>query len=154
MKFKDQFRFVRQNTKKNKSRLFMTVLATAIAVAFLMVLASVAFGLHKSIIADLMQDRMETEINVHGKNDPETGYKPIIDEDIEYFETIENDKAITRSLHLRLSLKFVIENYSVNSNTIVVYFPEEMKAEIQLSDEKMPENDNEIVVGYSFSEEL
>ena len=154
MKFKDQFRFVRQNTKKNKSRLFMTVLATAIAVAFLMVLASVAFGLHKSIIADLMQDRMVTEINVHGKNDPETGYKPIIDEDIEYFETIENVKAITRRQHLRQSPEFIIENYSVNANTMVAYFPEEMKAGFELSEGKMPEKDNEIVVGYSFSEEL
>ena len=43
MKFKDKFQFVRENMKKNKSRVFMTILATAMGCAFLMVLASVGF---------------------------------------------------------------------------------------------------------------
>lgn len=53
MRLSDQFRFVRQNMKKNKSRLFMTVLATAMGCAFLIVLASVGFGLQKSIVDEL-----------------------------------------------------------------------------------------------------
>ena len=64
MTFKDQFKFVRQNLKKNKSRLFMTVLATAIGVAFLIVLASVGFGLHKSIISDMMQNQLVTQVEI------------------------------------------------------------------------------------------
>ena len=35
MRLRDQFRFVRQNMKKNRTRVFMTILATAMGCAFL-----------------------------------------------------------------------------------------------------------------------
>ncbi|MGN8647732.1 hypothetical protein ACTNEO_17285 [Gracilibacillus sp. HCP3S3_G5_1] len=60
MTFKDQWRFVRSNMKRSKSRIFMTVLATAMGVAFLIVLASVGFGLHNTLIADIIRDRSVT----------------------------------------------------------------------------------------------
>jgi acetoin utilization transport system permease protein len=48
--------------KKNKMRLFMTILATTIGCAFLIVLASVGFGLHKSIKDQILDQVVVTEI--------------------------------------------------------------------------------------------
>ena len=45
MLFKDQVDFVRQHIKKNKLRVFMTVLAATMGCAFLIVLASIGFGI-------------------------------------------------------------------------------------------------------------
>ena len=47
MQFKDQIDFVGQHIKKNKLRVFMTVLAATMGTAFLIVLASVGFGFTK-----------------------------------------------------------------------------------------------------------
>ncbi|WP_369333192.1 ABC transporter permease, partial [Tetzosporium hominis] len=64
---KDQLKFIRRNMKKNRLRVFMTILATTVACAFLIVLASVGFGLQKSITEQLMKEQIVTEINVVGK---------------------------------------------------------------------------------------
>ena len=66
MQFKDQIDFVRQHIKKNKMRVFMTVLAATMGTAFLIVLASVGFGLHETIREEMLSNRLVTEIQVHG----------------------------------------------------------------------------------------
>ena len=64
MQFKDQIGFVRQHIKKNKMRVFMTVLAATMGTAFLIVLASVGFGIHETIREEILSNRMVTEIQV------------------------------------------------------------------------------------------
>lgn len=154
MTLKDQIKFVRQNMKKNKSRVFMTILATAIGCAFLIVLASVGFGLHKSIIQELMEDRLVTEIEVHAQMDDQENFKAINDRHIEYFEALDHVKAVTRRQMLQQTPAYKIGEYNILTNTLVTAFPEEVKAGFELSDGRLPEKDNEIVVGYSFQEEL
>lgn len=154
MTFKDQFRFVRQNMKKNKMRLFMTILATAIGCTFLIVLASVGFGLHKTIIQDRMEDQLVTEIDVHGKTDKDDNFQNITDKDIEHFETIENVKTVTRRQSVQQTPLFSIEDYNMHADTFVAHFPSEIKAGFKLSEGRLPEKDNEILVGHHFHEAL
>ncbi|SDM87837.1 ABC transporter permease [Sediminibacillus halophilus] len=153
MKFKDQFQFVRQNMKKNKVRVFMTMLATAIGCAFLIVLASVGFGLHDSLIQDTMQNRAVTEIQVHGK-ETDGSYQALKDEDIDYFESISGVRAVTRKKQLQQSPVFSINDYQVQTMAMTTDFPSEMKAGLELSKGKLPEKDNEIVVGHDFASRL
>jgi acetoin utilization transport system permease protein len=153
MKLKDQFQFVRQNMKKNRTRLFMTILATAMSVAFLIVLASVGFGLHKSIVKETLERRIVTEIEVPGKEDENGGYKQLNDEDISYFEKIKDVKAVTRRKNLQDYL-FVSGNHEVFAQAVVAHMPSETKAGLELSKGRLPKGENEVVVGYHFVEEL
>ncbi|MFK4998479.1 ABC transporter permease [Bacillus sp. N9] len=137
MTFKDQFRFVRQNMKKNKMRLFMTILATAIGCTFLIVLASVGFGLHKSIIKDRMEDQLVTQIEVHGRTDDAGQYYGLTDKDIEHLESIENVKAVTRRKSVEQMPLFITEDYSTSAQTFVADFPSEMKAGFKLSEGRL-----------------
>ncbi|MBS4209568.1 ABC transporter permease [Bacillus sp. FJAT-50079] len=154
MTFKDQFRFVRQNMKKNKMRLFMTILATAIGCTFLIVLASVGFGLHKSIIKDRMEDQLITQIEVHGRTDDAGEYYGLTDKDIEHFESIEHVKAVTRRKSVEQTPLFITEDYSTSAQTFVTDFPSEIKAGFKLSEGRLPEKDDEIIVGHHFQEFL
>jgi acetoin utilization transport system permease protein len=86
MKIQDQIQFVNQNMKKNKTRLFMTILATAMGCAFLIVLASVGFGLHKSVIKQTTEQRAVTVIDIHGKEEAKGQFNSIRKKDIRFFE--------------------------------------------------------------------
>ncbi|GIN92924.1 ABC transporter permease YtrF [Siminovitchia terrae] len=154
MTLKDQIKFVRQNMKKNKSRIFMTMLATAIGCAFLIVLASIGFGLHKSIIQELMEDRLVTEIEVHAQIDDKENYKAINDRHIEYFEALDDVKAVTRRQMLQQTPIYELGEYSIQANTFSAFFPAEVKAGFELSEGRLPEKSDEIIVGYSFLNEL
>lgn len=153
MRLKDQFQFVRQNMKKNRTRLFMTILATAMSVAFLIVLASVGFGLHKSIVKETLERRIVTEIEVPGKEDENGGYRLLNDEDLSYFEKIKDVKAVTRRKNLQDYL-FVTGNHEVFAQAVVAHMPSETKAGLELSKGRLPKEENEVVVGYHFVEEL
>lgn len=132
----------------------MTVLATAIGCTFLIVLASVGFGLHKTIIQETMEDQLVTEISVHGKTDDNDGYNSITDTDIKYFESLENVKAVTRRQDVLQTPMFITDNYSNSVQTLVAHFPSEIKAGLKLDKGRLPEKDDEILVGYHFQELL
>ncbi|MCF6408904.1 ABC transporter permease [Pseudalkalibacillus salsuginis] len=152
MRFKDQFKFVRQNMKKNKTRIFMTVLATAMGCAFLIVLASVGFGLQKSIVEEITQDRLMTEIQVHGKENEENA--GITMDDITYFEGLDHVKAVTRRQMVDQQGEFRVGEFRAEGNAVVVDFPSETKAGFELSEGRLPEADNEVVIGHDFAESL
>ncbi|MDF4189627.1 macrolide ABC transporter permease, partial [Ligilactobacillus salivarius] len=67
MRFKDQVHFIRRNMKKNKLRVFMTILATTMACSFLIILSSVGFGLQKSMTENIMSQGIITEIAIKGQ---------------------------------------------------------------------------------------
>jgi acetoin utilization transport system permease protein len=92
MKFKDKYRFVRQNMKKNKSRLFMTILATSIGCCFLVVLASVGFGFQKSLTEVITSAGSLTEITVSKKD--MTNPTLFTDDDVKFFESIKNVRSV------------------------------------------------------------
>ena len=153
MRLKDQFQFVRQNMKKNRTRLFMTILATAMSVAFLIVLASVGFGLHKSIVKETLERRIVTEIEVPGKEEPNNGFRQLTDEDISYFEEIDEVKAVTRRKSLQ-NYTFEVDDHLTDAQAVVAHMPSETKAGLELSEGRLPKTENEVVVGYHFVENL
>lgn len=153
MRLKDQFQFVRQNMKKNRTRMFMTILATAMSVAFLIVLASVGFGLHKSIVKETLERRIVTEIEVPGKEEPNNGFRQLTDEDISYFEEIDEVKAVTRRKTLQ-NYMFEVDDHQTNAQAIVAHMPSETKAGLELAEGRLPKSENEVVVGYHFVEDL
>ncbi|WP_409344455.1 ABC transporter permease [Paenibacillus sp. MBLB4367] len=153
MKFSDQVRFVRQNMKKNKSRLFMTVLATAMGCAFLIVLASVGFGLQKSIVDKMVGDRLVTAIEVWGK---ETGGKmenAINGDDLQYLRSVEHVKAVTYRNFLKQGLNKTVDGTAVaGGGTVAVDFEAEGKAGFGLSEGRLPQGEDEVVIGYNIRE--
>ncbi|MEN2768819.1 ABC transporter permease [Ornithinibacillus xuwenensis] len=153
MKLKDQYRFIRQNIKKNRARTFMTILATAMGCAFLIVLASVGYGLQQSIVKETMEQQIVTQIDVYGK-EKGNNYEALTMEDIEQLEKVENVKAVTRKNQLRQMPTYTIDNYIAGTMAVSTYFPSEVKAGLELSEGRLPENPNEVVVGYQFANEL
>ncbi|RKN70038.1 ABC transporter permease [Paenibacillus ginsengarvi] len=153
MKFSDQVRFVRQNMKKNKTRLFMTVLATAMGCAFLIVLASVGFGLQKSIVDKMIGDRLVTAIEVWGK---ETGGKmnnELTDQDIQYLRSVEHIKAVTYRNYIQQALPRTVDGQAVSGGgAIAVDFDAETKAGFALSSGRLPQAADEVVIGYNIRE--
>ncbi|WP_239616005.1 ABC transporter permease [Cohnella mopanensis] len=150
MKLTDQFRFVRQNMKKNKTRLFMTVLATAMGCSFLIVLASVGFGLQKSIVDKVVGDRMVTAIDIYGIESSNEVDRQIGPKNMEYLRSIDHVKAVTYRNYVQQPLIASVEGTEIASNgAINVDFDAETKAGFGLSSGRLPQKGNEVVVGYN-----
>ncbi|OZU88927.1 metabolite permease [Virgibacillus indicus] len=154
MKLKDQFQFVRQNIKKNKIRTFMTILATAMGCAFLIVLASVGYGLQQSIVNETLEDQVVTKIDIHGYEEENGNYRSLTMEDIEYLESVEGVNAVTRRIQLRQFPVYSIDNFQTEAQTVVAHFPSEIESGLELSDGRLPQSPDEIVLGYHFSNSL
>ncbi|PPA70871.1 ABC transporter permease [Jeotgalibacillus proteolyticus] len=151
MKLKDQFRFILQNMKKNKIRVFMTVLATAMGCAFLIVLASVAFGLHDSVLKDTMESREINEIEIAGYEDDNGTYRSINDEDIARFEEMENVRTVTRAKVVGQEITASLgDDYEGTISASSTYFPAELEAGARLAEGRLPESSNEVVIGHHF----
>lgn len=151
MKLRDQFRFVRQNMKKNKTRVYMTILATAMGCAFLIVLASVGFGLQKSVVKEITEQRVITQIDVHGKKvEDEGGFRPLTDKDVRILEKVKDVKSVTRRKMVQQDSTYSFGNYQEPTQTFVTNFPAELKAGFELSKGRLPKSKEEVVVGYSF----
>ncbi|WP_227396268.1 ABC transporter permease [Jeotgalibacillus aurantiacus] len=150
MKLKDQFRFIRQNMKKNRMRVSMTILATAMGCAFLIVLASVAFGLHSTIIKENLESPAVTQIEVYGMNDGEGNFGPLNDENIDSIEELNGVKAVTRQRDLSI-FTYSIEEYTQSASTVQSHFPSMTEAGIEISEGSYPQNKDEVMVGYHFA---
>ncbi len=133
MRVKDQFRFVKQNMQKNKMRVFMTVLATAMGCAFLIVLASVPFGLHQTYVKDLLEQDTINEINVQGI-ETDDGYEPISKKELVDLKQFENVKAVTSRSYVDQSITFSMDNYQLDPPTMTVNFDAEQDAGIALEE--------------------
>ncbi len=150
MKLEDQLQFVRQNMKRNKTRLFMTILATAMGCAFLIVLASVGFGVQKSIVDRIIGDRLVTSIQVPYKSFNVSFENPnMLIEDIEYFRSIPKVKAVTYRFWVSQAMGIQANGTDIGNDEMqMVDFDSEQKAGVVLSAGRWPEKDNEIIVGY------
>jgi len=153
MKWKDKLRFVRQNLKKNKSRVFMTVLATAMGCSFLIVLASVGFGLQKSVVDNITKGRLLTEIDIHGIRE-DKGYRQISDKEIAVLESIDHVKAVTRRYRVKQFAEYRIGDLKTSGQPIVAHMPAEIAAGFELAAGRMPQRDDEVIVGFHFADQL
>lgn len=146
MQFKDQIDFVRQHIQKNKLRVFMTVLAATMGTAFLIVLASVGFGLHDTIRSEILSDRAVTEIQVYGEE--------LVAEDIDRMKKIDHVNAVVNRQRLNLNLETTFKDRTGSNNFIVTDFIEEEKSGFKLAEGRLPKNSNEVVVGSHFTQYL
>ena len=149
MQFKDQLDFVKQHIKRNRLRVFMTILAATMGTAFLIVLASVGFGLHDTLRSEMLSNRLVTEIQVHGSeeaNEPE--------KQIKKFKEMENVKAVLNQQKLGTTPRVRLGEFEGYNEFIVSDFKEEAKVGFELNEGRLPENSGEVVVGSHFAEYL
>ena len=146
MQFKDQISFVGQHIKKNKMRVFMTVLAATMGTAFLIVLASVGFGLHETIRGEILSNRLVTQIEVYSSEMDE--------EKVEELKKRDHVKAVVFRQNIGAEQQSSIGDFTGNSQLIVTDFTEEKKANFELKEGRLPEKVNEVVVGSNFADAL
>lgn len=148
MRFKDQIHFIRRNMKKNRLRVFMTVLATTMACAFLVVLSSVGFGIQKTITDITMSQQIVTEISVLGQ---ENG-KQVKKSDLEKYQHV---KSVVERTEVNEPNKATLDNRTNEDSTIVLTnMKDEVKANMELDQGRVAKSENEIVVGYNFAKNL
>lgn len=146
MRFKDQISFVGQHIKKNKMRVFMTVLAATMGTAFLIVLASVGFGLHETIRGEVLSNRLVTQIEVFSSEMDE--------EKVAELKKRDHVKAVVFRQNLAAEQQSSIGDFTGNSQLVVTDFTEEKKANFELQEGRLPEKVNEVVVGSNFADAL
>ncbi|MDN7243273.1 ABC transporter permease [Planococcus sp. N028] len=151
MRFNDQIDFIRQHMKRNKLRVATTILAAMMGCAFLIVLASVGFGLHKTITDDVLDNNMVTEIQVAGK---ESSDEKISDEEISKMREMANVIAAVKRSTPNADGTAKLGERNGYVATTLVDFTEEQKAGLELSDGEMPKAKDEVLVGYHFAQSL
>ncbi|WP_053373545.1 ABC transporter permease [Paenibacillus sp. FJAT-27812] len=160
MKWKDKYRFVKQNMKKNKSRLFMTILATAMGCCFLVVLASIGFGFQQSLTEQITSYGKITEISIYGKtNQAESAnYASSLysKEQVAFFESLPHVEAVVRQNDVNLTSKYAVGDYAfeIDRSPVFTFMETEKNGKLELSEGRFPENEHEVIVGYNFAEFL
>ena len=156
MQFKDQIDFIRQHMKRNKLRVATTILAATMGCAFLIVLASVGFGLHQTITDDVLDNNMVTQIEVAGKTDGDTELAPadIPDAELQQIKGMEHVIAVVERNQPEAEAEIMIGNRSTYSQVVLSSMEEEQKAGFALSEGKMPAKAGEVAVGYHMAERL
>ncbi|TQR34202.1 ABC transporter permease [Lysinibacillus sphaericus] len=147
MLFKDQLDFVKQHIKKNKLRVFMTVLAATMGCAFLIVLASVGFGLQDSLRNEILSDEKVTKIQVHGNDQ-------ITKEQINEIKSIDHVKTVLETITVNASAHSFFEDRDTQSDLYVANMHDFEQVNGKLAEGKYPTKPNEIVVGYHFAQTL
>ncbi|MBU9714865.1 ABC transporter permease [Evansella tamaricis] len=153
MKLNDQFQMVKKNMKKNKLRVFMTVLATTMGCAFLIVLASIGFGLQGSIMEQMTEYQSITEIRVHGK-DIDGEFHPLTKEDVESINTIEDVTGVVTQDYVPGVVVTNLNEFEGYSQMLLRNLDSAETTNFSLSEGRYPEKTNEIIVGYDFKETL
>lgn len=143
MKFKDQLKFVTSHMKKNKLRVSMTILAATMGCAFLIILASVGFGLHKTITNSIFNQEDVTKINIFDEN--------ITDKTIKDISKIDHVNVVLETKSLTSGLKVQYENRDQEIYATSLNMKDKGKLPSDLSEGRLPKNENEIIVGYNFA---
>lgn len=127
----------------------MTILATTMGCAFLIVLASVGFGIHKSITDQFLSQQIITEINIHGKEDSR-----VTDSDIEKIKGMNDVKAVVKRDYVEAAIEASLDDRTSYNTMTITDMEEELKANLKLEKGEIPKSKNEIIVGYDFAKQL
>ncbi|MEK5330942.1 MULTISPECIES: ABC transporter permease [unclassified Lysinibacillus] len=147
MIWKDQLDFVIQHIKKNKLRVFMTVLAATMGCAFLIVLASVGFGLQDSIRNEILSDENVTKIQVYDGSQ-------FTEQQKDEIKSIENVNTVLETITVNASAHSYFEDRDANSNLILTNMKDFKDVTGKLAQGQYPTKPNEIIVGYHFGQTL
>ncbi len=132
----------------------MTILATAMGCTFLIVLASIGYGLQQTIVEDTLEQQIVTKIDIHGYEKEDGRFRSLTMDDIDYLESIDGVKAVTRRNHLQQIPTFSTGDYIEEAEAVIAHFPSEIKSGLKLKEGRLPKNANEIVIGYHFPKHL
>ncbi|GKV54928.1 ABC transporter permease YtrF [Sporosarcina sp. NCCP-2222] len=146
MQFKDQLDFVRQHIKKNKLRVFMTILAATMGTAFLIVLASVGFGIHDTMRKEILDNRAVNEIEVYSDQMNEST--------VEKLKKRDHIKAVVYRQSMDLQSTISLDGFEGSQQLIITDFKEEGKVGFALKEGRLPKTSNEVVVGSHFAQNL
>lgn len=146
MQFNDQIDFVRQHIKKNKLRVFMTILAATMGTAFLIVLASVGFGIHDTMRNEILDNRLVNQVEVYASEMDQAK--------VEELKKREHVKAVVFRQSVSINQQTELDGFIGSPNMTVTEFQEEAKVGFALQEGRLPENKHEVVVGSHFAESL
>ena len=144
---KDQREFISQHMKRNKLRVFMTILAAAMGCAFLIIIASVGFGLHKTIQDEVLSNRIVTEIELYGKQDN----GQITDEEIDAIRKKEHVKTVVERIYVPGNANVTLGGQEGYGELVYTDLAAEQEANLALAAGTIPTASNEVVVGYQFA---
>ncbi len=144
---KDQFDFVKQHIKKNKLRVFMTVLAATMGCAFLIVLASVGFGLQDSIRNEILSNEKVTKIQVFGNGQ-------FTEDQIHEIKDIEHVETVLETITVNVSAHSFFKDRDTHSDLYLANMHDFEQVNGKLEEGKYPTKPHEIVVGYHFAQTL
>lgn len=147
MLFKDQLQFVWQHMKKNKLRVTTTVLAAMIGCAFLIVLASIGFGIQETMRNEILNQEKITEIQLWGE-------ESLSAEDKKWISELEHVNVILESADISSSITSTFEDRTGYSQGRIVDMEAQAKLPESLSEGRLPQAANEIVVGYHYAQSL
>ncbi|KPN95834.1 ABC transporter permease [Lysinibacillus sp. ZYM-1] len=147
MLFKDQLDFVTQHIKKNKLRVFMTILAATMGCAFLIVLASIGFGLQESLRNEILSNETVTKIQVYGD-------KQFTDDQVQEIKKIEHVETVLETISVNASAHSFIDDRDTTSTIVLTDMTDFEQVNGKLSEGTYPSKPNEIVVGYHFAQTL
>lgn len=147
MLLKDQLEFVTQHIKKNKLRVFMTVLAATMGCAFLIVLASVGFGLQDSLRNEILSNEKVTKIQVYGED-------KFTDEEIKEIRKIEHVETVLETITVNATAQSYFEDRDTFSNLYVTNMQDFKQVTGKLAEGTYPTKPTEIIVGYNFGQSL
>lgn len=147
MLFKDQLDFVTQHIKKNKLRVFMTILAATMGCAFLIVLASVGFGLQESLRNEILSNETVTKIQVYGDNQ-------LTEEQVQEIKKLDHVETVLETISVNASAQSFLGDRDTTSNLILSDMQDFEQVNGKLAEGRYPTKPNEIVVGYHFAQTL
>lgn len=138
----------------------MTVLATTMGCAFLIVLASVGFGLQKSAVNEIEKQQILTEISVAGKEKDGKKEAKVGPSEIQNISNVDGVKAVVHRIFIgtdnpETSPAITFKNRKSNDiRPFLTDMKEETKADLTLEKGRLPKSPDEIVVGYHFGKTL
>lgn len=147
MLFKDQLQFVRQHMKKNKLRVTTTVLAAMIGCAFLIVLASIGFGIQETMRNEILNQEKITEIELWGD-------ESLTADDEKRINNVEHVNVVLKKWDVGASVLSSFEDRTGYSQAAIVDMEAQSKLPSNLSKGRLPKKPNEIVVGYHYAQSL
>lgn len=126
----------------------MTVLAATMGCAFLIVLASIGFGLQASVEEEILSNDSVTKIEVHG------GEAQFTSEEIAEIEAVEHVQTVLKTTNIEVAVQSYFEDRDTYSGLFLTDFADFEAVADPLSAGSYPTQENEIVVGYHFGQTL
>lgn len=125
----------------------MTILAAMIGCSFLIVLASVGFGIQETLRNDILSQEEITKIELYGD-------ETLSEKDREYIESVDHVNVVLNKAELDGIVSTSFEDRKGESTGVIYNTSELKQLPSNLNEGRLPEQANEIVVGYHFAQSL